>query len=355
MPRRSTLVAGTALVAGGLGLVLLIVTTESPAEAAGPGRGPYGAMLKPGSVPAQFVPLIEHAAGACDQGLTPPELASQLKHESGFDPNAQSSQGAQGIAQFTDDPPGHGTWSTWGHGSPFDPAAAIDAQGRFMCSLMVQAKAAAWGDPWQLALAAYNAGWGAVEKAHGIPAISETQNYVAAIVADVPNFTLSFGPPVAGDGNLPAGWDVPPGTDPQAATAIRWALAQRGGWYRFGGPCTDPLNSEPGGWCDCSSLVQQAYAHAGIRLDRVTQDQVHQGHPVNPDSPQPGDLIFTIGSEADASPDNPGHVGMYVGDGYLVEAPHTGAQIRTVTYQSWRNSSSRSLQVAAVRRVVVSG
>ncbi|MFC5888742.1 NlpC/P60 family protein [Kitasatospora aburaviensis] len=347
MPRRSTL-AATALVAGGLGMVLLIVTTEAPAEAAGSARGPYGAMLKPGSVPPQYVPMIERAAGACDQGLTSPQIASQLQHESGFDPNAVSpSVHAKGIAQFTDD-----TWAVWGRGgSPFDPAAAIDAQGRFMCQLMRQAKPTGWGDPWQLALGGYNAGWGNVEAAHGIPAFHETQTYVAAIVADLPKFTAALGPPVAADGNLPAGWDVPAGTDPQAATAIRWALAQRGGWYRYGGSCADPLGTEPGGWCDCSSLVQQAYAHAGIRLARVTGDQVHQGRPVNPDSPQPGDLVFTMGSESDASVERPGHVGMYIGDGYLVEAPRTGLQIRTVPYSSWRNASSGSLRLVAVRRV----
>ncbi|MFD5565527.1 MULTISPECIES: NlpC/P60 family protein [Kitasatospora] len=328
-------------------MVLLIVTTEVPAKAAGPAVGPYGATLKAGSVPPQYRPMIERAAGACDQGLTSPQLASQLQQESHFDANAVSPAGAKGIAQFTDD-----TWTQWGHGaSVFDPAAAIRAQGEFMCDLMKKARGTGWGPPWQLALAGYNAGWGPVQQAHGIPPYPETQKYVAAIVAGVPAFTAELAPPPADDG-LPAGWDVPASTDPRAATAIRWALAQRGGWYRYGGPCTDPLGTDSSGWCDCSSLVQQAYARAGIRLARVTSDQVHQGRPVNPDSPQPGDLVFTLGGESDASVERPGHVGLYIGDGYVVEAPRTGKQIRTVSYASWRNATSGSLRLVAVRRVV---
>ncbi|MFF4922492.1 NlpC/P60 family protein [Kitasatospora sp. NPDC001261] len=358
MPKRAILLAAGAATApaGVLALVLLMAATDTPAAASAPGRGPYGSALRPGSVPARYVPMIERAAGACDQGLTSPRLAAQLHQESGFDPNAQSPAGAQGMAQFVPD-----TWHTWGRDaegngvtSPFDPADAIDAQGRMMCSLIRQARDSGIdADPWQLALAGYNAGWHAVEAAHGIPPYRETRQYVAAVVAAVPDFTapLSAGPQGPADGALPPGWDVPAGTHPQAAAAIRWALAQRGGWYTFGGDCADPLGTAPSHRCDCSSLVQQAYAHAGIRLSRSTFTQVGEGQPVDPDSIRPGDLVFTTGTDG-GGPGRPGHVALYIGDGLLLEAPRTGLQIRTGSYQAWRAAGSGPDQVVAVRRIV---
>ncbi|MGW7446948.1 C40 family peptidase [Kitasatospora sp. NPDC054795] len=357
MPKRTILLAGGAVAApaGLLALVLLAAATDVPAAASAPGRGPYGSALRPGSVPAPYGPMIERAAGACDQGLTSPRLAAQLHRESGFDPNAQSPAGAQGIAQFVPD-----TWRTWGRdadgngvSSPFDPADAIDAQGRMMCSLIRQARdSGIAADPWQLALAGYNAGWHAVQAAHGIPPYRETQQYVAAVVAAVPDFTAPSpaGPPADADAALPPGWDVPAGTHPQAAAAIHWALAQRGGWYTFGGDCTDPLGTAPSHRCDCSSLVQQAYARAGIRLSRSTFTQVEEGQPVDPDSVRPGDLVFTTGT--DGGPGRPGHVALYIGDGRLLEAPRTGLQIRTGSYQAWRAAGSGPNQVVAVRRIV---
>jgi Transglycosylase SLT domain len=94
-----------------------------------------------------------------------------------------------GIAQFMP-----GTWVEWGTdvdgngaASPFDPADAIDAQGRFMCDLLRRASGLA-GDPVQLALAGYNAGWGAVLRYGGIPPYAETQDYIARITAMAAQF-----------------------------------------------------------------------------------------------------------------------------------------------------------------------
>ena len=99
-------------------------------------------------------------------------LAAQLYAESNFNPFARSPAGAQGIAQFMP-----GTAQTYGLKNPFDSEAAIDAQAHLMRDLLRR-----FGSV-PLALAAYNAGEGAVAKYGGIPPFPETQAYVAKIIA----------------------------------------------------------------------------------------------------------------------------------------------------------------------------
>lgn len=124
----------------------------------------------PSFVPAQYrEPLLR--SGARWQ-VSPALLAAQLMAESGFDPNAGSPAGAQGIAQFMP-----GTAASYGLTNPFDPVAAIDAQAHLMSDLLRQ-----FGSP-ELALAAYNAGPGAVEPCNCIPPYPETQAYVTRILA----------------------------------------------------------------------------------------------------------------------------------------------------------------------------
>ncbi|MFG3229378.1 NlpC/P60 family protein [Kitasatospora sp. NPDC048194] len=301
-------------------------------------------------VPGQYADLIRNAAKACDQGLSAAVLAAQLQQESGFDPHANSGQ-AQGIAQFTPD-----TWSSWGNGGDvWKPEDAIPAQGRFMCSLLKTAKEHPdySGSAIELALAGYNAGWGRVDEFKGVPPASfakgQTYNYVQNIMALVRKYTdASTGNDTPVD--LPPDYQLPDGTPQQVKTAVAWALAQRGGWYQWGGNCTNPLGDAPDGRCDCSSLMQQAYAHAGVDLPRTTFDQVKAGTRVSINDPHPGDLVFSPGS--DGSDDSPGHVGMYVGNGMVVEAPHTGAQTRVVPYDNWKNSTSPINRVTAVVRIV---
>ncbi|MEU5608097.1 NlpC/P60 family protein [Streptomyces sparsogenes] len=253
-----------------------------------------------------------------------------------------------------------GTWKTWatdadgdGAASPLDPPDAITAQGRFMCSLLKKAKRSGYpGEPIELALAGYNAGWGAVQKYRGVPpesfAKGQTYHYVRNIMANAKRFTASAGTSSAVD--LPAGYTVPADTPAQVRTAIEWALKQKGGWYHLGGTCTDAHGSNPTQWCDCSSLMQQAYKAAGVTISRTTYTQVDEGQSVNIDAPQPGDLVFTPGSDGTAS--SPGHVGMYIGDNRIIEAPRTGVKTRIVTYDSWRHSKSPITRIVAVRRIV---
>jgi cell wall-associated NlpC family hydrolase len=78
---------------------------------------------------------------------------------------------------------------------------------------------------------------------------------------------------------------------------------------------------------DCSGLVQDVYADLGISLPRTSQEQATTGVPVSSlADAQPGDLVFFAGS--DGTPSAPGHVGIYIGNGQMIDAPHTGSDVR---------------------------
>jgi cell wall-associated NlpC family hydrolase len=144
---------------------------------------------------------------------------------------------------------------------------------------------------------------------------------------------------------LPAGFTLPAGTPGAVVAAVGWALAQRGTPYAYGGDCTAPRSGDPARQCDCSSLVQQAYRAGGVSLPRVTGDQVQAGTPVAGLADlKPGDLIFIPGSDGTA--DRPGHVGLYIGAGLLVQAPHTGDVVKISAVSGWTS------QKAAIRRIV---
>ncbi len=109
-------------------------------------------------------------------GIDPGFLAATLLQESAFDPQAISAAGAVGIGQFM-----VGTADLSGI-DPFDPHAAIGATATLLASYVRRYRDAGIGDPFALALAAYNAGPGAVDAYHGVPPYRETRDYIADIV-----------------------------------------------------------------------------------------------------------------------------------------------------------------------------
>ena len=104
-------------------------------------------------------------------GVDPALLAAVASQESGFDSRAVSPAGAQGLMQFMP-----ATARSLGV-DPLDPASAVDGAARYLADLGRQ-----FGSP-SLALAAYNAGPGAVSRHGGIPPYPETQNYVRAVLS----------------------------------------------------------------------------------------------------------------------------------------------------------------------------
>ena len=134
----------------------------------GPGDGAGSAL--PGWVPREYADPLARAGRSND--VPPLLLAAQLEAESGFDPRAVSTAGAEGIAQFMPRT-WRGAWNPWRAQSPFDPAAAIKAQARFLGMLLAQTRGDLPG-----ALAAYNAGPGVL----GGTWPPETRAYVATIM-----------------------------------------------------------------------------------------------------------------------------------------------------------------------------
>jgi Transglycosylase SLT domain/D-alanyl-D-alanine carboxypeptidase len=144
----------------------------NPRSSPRPGEGGDGRQrgAVPSFVPARFAPMLARAAQRWN--VSAALLAAQLYAESNFNPFAQSPAGAQGIAQFMP-----GTAEAMGLDDPFAPGPAIDAQAHLMRDLLRR-----FGTV-PLALAAYNAGPGAVAGCMCIPPYEETRGYVARILA----------------------------------------------------------------------------------------------------------------------------------------------------------------------------
>jgi peptidoglycan DL-endopeptidase CwlO len=108
-------------------------------------------------------------------------------------------------------------------------------------------------------------------------------------------------------------------TTTQADKAVAFAYAQLGKPYVYGGTGPDGF--------DCSGLVQAAWAAAGVAIPRTTYEDWDDLPHIPVSQMVPGDLIIYNAE---------GHVGMYVGNGYIIDAPHTGLDVERVPYdESW--------------------
>lgn len=135
------------------------------------GIGTAGSSSPVGSGPtSQYDPLIEQAAAR--YGIDPAVLHGLIQQESGFDPEAQSSAGAAGLTQLMP-----GTASSLGVANPLNPAESIEGGARYLSQMMSQ-----FGGNTEDALAAYNAGPGAVQQYGGVPPYAETQSYVQKVL-----------------------------------------------------------------------------------------------------------------------------------------------------------------------------
>jgi len=100
-----------------------------------------------------------------------------------------------------------------------------------------------------------------------------------------------------------------------AGQAVAYAYAQLGCPYVYGG--NGPCNS---GY-DCSGLMQQAWSSAGVSIPRISYDIMSQLTAVSTHSLEPGDILGMYGN---------GHVGMYVGNGMMIDAPVPGQNVEKI-------------------------
>jgi cell wall-associated NlpC family hydrolase len=283
------------------GLVLMVVLVAGAGAAALLGGGDVTpSATATAAIPAGMLRLYERAAATCP-GLPWTVLAGIGTVESGNGtsvlPGVHSGAnwaGAEGPMQFEPAtfavydrpvPPGGASPP-----SPYDPADAVYAAARDLC---------------------VNGAAGGADLPGAVFAFNHDTRYVAGVLA----LARAYGQDSAGA--------AAPGR--AGAVAVAWALAQGGTPYVWGG-------ETPGVGFDCSGLVQAAYRAAGVALPRVAQDQFNAGpHLPAGAALQPGDLVF-FGASASAV----SHVGIYAGvrDGQavIVDAPHTGADVRVEAF-----------------------
>lgn len=300
----------------GAGLVLFVVVL---AGAAGGGLASMGTSLisldatpsaqAVADIPSTYLQTYQAAAATCP-GLPWTVLAGIGQVETGQGRNtAISVDGAEGPMQFEpatfaeyDEPVPPGGADP---PSPFDPVDAIYAAARDLCD-----NGAADGTDIPGAIYAYN----------------HDQNYVSEVLADAAAFTAAASTATA--------------ASPSAAEALAYTLAQIGTPYRWGG-------DGPGGF-DCSGLTQASYAAAGIAIPRTSEAQ-WLGLPHVPlDDLEPGDLVFFNPGEFIAG--LPGHVGIYIGNNEMVDAAHTGADVRIDNLAGWPTPFGAARPTATTNR-----
>ena len=315
------------LVAAGLavGLAVAVIGTAILASAAslvGVGSGdPAASSAATAQIPPSMLTLYQQAAASCP-GLSWTILAAIGTMESD---NGQSNlpgvhsganaAGAEGpmqiepatFAEYDEPIPPGGAIPP----SPYDPTDAVYAAVRLLCA---------------------NGGAGGTDVSGAVYAYNHSAAYVSEVLALAQTY--------AGAATVSVQVAVTAG-----AVAVSWALSQIGTPYVWGG-------ETPGVGFDCSGLVQAAYAAAGVALPRVAQDQYDTTPKLAAGAAlEPGDLVFFGGG-----PDSIDHVGLYVGvvggQNVMVDAPHTGADVRAEPFPATQGSSFGSLLYVGATRPI---
>jgi cell wall-associated NlpC family hydrolase len=191
----------------------------------------------------------------------------------------------------------------------YDPADAIAGAAKYLLEFNVQANPSA-------AIFAYN----------------HLQSYVQSVLMYAGryaggNFSVASAqlPPAnttAGCVQTAGGVPAVQAPSQTVAAVISFAEQQLGKPYLWGGTGPDAF--------DCSGLVMMAYRSAGISIARTSQMQWATETKVPASQVQPGDLVFFAGSDGTVT--SPGHVGLVIGGGKMIEAYATGFPIRVATY-----------------------
>jgi cell wall-associated NlpC family hydrolase len=130
-------------------------------------------------------------------------------------------------------------------------------------------------------------------------------------------------------------------TRAQLTTVVHAALAKVGAPYVWG--ATGPTSF------DCSGLIGYAYAAAGIRLPRTSEQMWLAGRHIRPQDARAGDLLFWANDPA--APHDIDHVALYLGNGLMVAAPHTGDVVHVSTVYSSNFQGVVRIDPAAATRL----
>lgn len=160
--------ASSAAPAGGFAEALQMASAASVSGGTQGTSGSYDAMI---------------GQAAARNGVDPAVLHGLIQQESGFDPNATSSAGAMGLTQLMP-----GTASSLGVANPLNPAESIEGGARYLSQMQRE-----FAGNTEAALAAYNAGPGAVRQYGGVPPYAETQSYVSKVLGYAEAYRQSHG------------------------------------------------------------------------------------------------------------------------------------------------------------------
>jgi cell wall-associated NlpC family hydrolase len=277
------------------------------------------------SIPANYLTIFK--ATGRKYGVPWAILAGIAKVESNDGqttlPGVHSGSNAFGAAGPMQIGIGGASTNTWG-GAAVHPASekvagvATDGNGDGIASVYQPADAVAGAAKYLLA-------HGVLDNVSGaIFAYNHLQSYVTTVLSwagkySSGGFSVS---PVTVDSapECIPGVGQAPGAVP--SNAITFAEAQLGKPYLWGGTGPDAF--------DCSGLVMSAYRAAGLNIPRTSEEQWLFGPRIPESQAEPGDLVFFAGSDGTRA--SPGHVGMVIGGGKMVEAYATGFPIRIATY-----------------------
>jgi peptidoglycan DL-endopeptidase CwlO len=193
--------------------------------------------------------------------------------------------------------------------SVYDPADAIAGAAKYLLEFGVQTNPSA-------AIFAYNHLQSYVQSVLYYAGVYAGGHY-SVVSADMPS-----GSSAAGCATTAGGVPQVMAPNQAVATAIAFAEQQLGKPYQWGATGPDAY--------DCSGLVMMAYRAAGIDIARTSQEQWATEQQVPASQVEPGDLVFFAG--ADGTPTSPGHVGLVIGNGQMIEAYATGFPIRIASY-----------------------
>ena len=193
--------------------------------------------------------------------------------------------------------------------SVYDPADAIAGAAKYLLEFQVTANPSA-------AIFAYNHLQSYVQSVLYYAGAYAGGRY-SVVSADMPS-----GSSAAGCATTAGGVPQVMAPNQAVATAIAYAEEQLGKPYQWGATGPDAF--------DCSGLVMMAYRAAGIDIARTSQVQWTTEQRIPAAQVQPGDLVFFAG--ADGTPTSPGHVGLVIGNGQMIEAYATGFPIRIASY-----------------------